>query len=96
MTRPGIALMQLLAQIGAAPRRKYCRRCIELAHRMNVWGVAGCRRRRRVILAQLKRAYDAAGLLTKLAALGHALSAGLPLTLDGLLDEALRRSETTC
>jgi hypothetical protein len=85
--------MHLLTEIGAAPRRKRCRRCIELAHKMNAWGVEGCRRRRREIIAHLKVGYGAAPLTAKLLAGAVAIATGLPLTLDGLLDEALRRCE---
>jgi hypothetical protein len=81
---PGTSLHRLRPKEGCG--------CGAMIAQMNAWGVEGCRRRRREIIAHLKQAYGEATLLTKLTAFGQALANGLPLTLAGLVDEALRRA----
>lgn len=88
---PGTELHKLIAELGITPTPT-CP-CEQMRLRMNAWGPAGCREHREEILAHMRTAYDEASVVTKLRAGVLALAKDLPLTLAGLLDEAIRRAE---
>jgi len=100
-TGPGTDLKHLIAEFGLKPTTSCA--CEAMLLQMNAWGVTGCREHRAEILAHLTKAYKSTANLTKLRAgltalASHATApftggAPLPLTLEGLLDEALRRAE---
>jgi len=87
---PGTALKSILSELGIKPT-KSCG-CDAFASRMNIWGVAGCLEHREEIEAHLRTAHDSADLATKLRAGANAIAQGKPLTLAGLLDLAIERS----
>lgn len=88
---PGAELKRLFAGLQIT-KTDGCN-CDEWISRMNAWGIAGCQEHRGEILTHLNKAYKSASNLTKIQAGFAAFSQGLPLTLEGLLDEALRRAE---
>jgi hypothetical protein len=61
--------------------------------KMDAWGPAGCREHRGEILAHLESAYSSTDWPTVLRAGTLAIAKGLPLTIEGLLAEAMRRAE---
>ena len=61
---------------------------------MNEWGPEGCRERRNEILEHLDEEFDAASLTTKAVALGMAIWKGIPLSLNGILELAITRTES--
>lgn len=87
---PGTELKKLFDELGVKPKRS-CQ-CDQRMKEMNQLGVEGCKRSHARILYTLMDAYDEASIATKATALAMALSKGLPLTLEGLLDEAIRRA----
>jgi len=87
---PGTALESILSELGI--KRTASCGCDAFASRMNIWGVEGCREHREEILEHLRTAYDSADLTTKLRAGANAIAQGKPLTLAGLLDLAIERS----
>lgn len=88
---PGTELHNLVAELGITPTAT-CG-CEAMRRQMNDWGPAGCREHREEILAHLRTAYDEASVATKMKAGVLVLAKWLPLTLEGLLDEAIRRAE---
>lgn len=89
--RPGTELMRLLRELKVQPK-KGCP-CNQRRWQMDEWGIDGCHANRATIIAWMQDGFDLAGLGEKLKAGALALAKGLPLTLDGLLDEAIRRAE---
>lgn len=85
---PGTELKKILASLGVST----CGTCQAWADQMNLWGIAGCCEHREEILSRLRQAYDESDLLTKLRAAGNAVTHGLPLTLEGLLELAIERA----
>jgi hypothetical protein len=99
---PGTHLASLLGALAIKPS-KCDGTCDEWRHQMDVWGADGCRQHRDEILSHLGDAYRTSSLATRvmagmtavrLNALAMAgLSDGSPLTISGLLDEAIRRAD---
>lgn len=89
---PGTHLEAILRQLQIRVDGPGCR-CLEMKVQMDYWGPEGCRQNRETILNHLRKKYNEADIPTKITALRRALSQGLPKTLEGLLDEAIRRSE---
>jgi hypothetical protein len=87
---PGRELHELLEQLGFNIGGCNCQEWID---RMNRWGVDGCREHRAEIIAHLEEEKDSATLTEKLKAGVLAIANGLPLTIGGLVDEAIRRAE---
>lgn len=88
---PGAELALLLAELGIA--EKIGCRCKQIAAAMNQAGAAGCRARRDEFLAKLGENAKHYSWLEKLAAANAAWVQGLPLSLGGMFDEAIRRAE---
>ena len=88
----GDALTALLREYGLASKSSCS--CKSWAGKMNEWGVAGCREHRAEIVAHLGEAYHAATWWDTFTAAGSAVYHSLPLTLGGMVDEAIRRTET--
>lgn len=88
----GDALTKLIAEYGLAAKSSCS--CKSWAGKMNEWGVAGCREHRAEIVAHLGEAYHAATWWDTFRAAGSAVYHSLPLTLGGMVDEAIRRTET--
>jgi hypothetical protein len=88
----GDALTALLQEYGLAAQSSCS--CKSWAGKMNEWGVAGCQSHRAEIVAHLGEAYHAATWWQTLTAAGNAAYKSLPLTLGGMVDEAIRRTET--
>jgi IS5 family transposase len=87
---PGWHLERLLASLGLTPGGCNCE---ARARQMDLWGVEGCRARRDEILAWLREEQAKRGWAELAGAAWKALSGGLPLSAEGLLDEAIRRAE---
>jgi len=87
----GDALTALLREYGLAAKSSCS--CKSWAGRLNEWGVAGCREHRAEIIAHLAEAYHAATWWDTFRAAGSAVYHSLPLTLGGMVDEAIRRTE---
>jgi hypothetical protein len=87
----GDALTALLREYGLAAKSTCS--CKSWAGKMNEWGVAGCREHRAEIVAHLAEAYHAATWWDTFKAAGSAVYHSLPLTLGGMVDEAIRRTE---
>lgn len=88
---PGTHLAIMLGQMGIKSEGS-CG-CFEKQVQMDYLGSMGCRKERAKFLEHLKTAYKKADIPTKATALKLAIREGLPLTLGGLLDEAIRRAE---
>jgi len=89
----GTELTKLIAEYGIKPV-KSCG-CDSWKNKLNEWGVAGCMANRQAIIDHLSDAYHAATWWQTLTAAGNAAFKSLPLTLGGMVDEAIRRSETS-
>ena len=89
----GDALTALLREYGLAAKSSCS--CKSWAGKMNEWGVVGCREHRAEIIAHLGEAYHAATWWDTFRAAGSAVYHSLPLTLGGMVDEAIRRTETS-
>jgi len=89
----GDALTALLREYGLASKSSCS--CKSWAGKMNEWGVAGCREHRAEIVAHLGEAYHSATWWDTLTAAGNAAYKSLPLTLGGMVDEAIRRTENS-
>jgi hypothetical protein len=87
---PGTELHKLLHAMGFTPGG--CN-CDAWRDRMNTWGVDGCREHRQEIIDHLESMKDSATLKDKLRAGVLAVANGLPLTIPGLVDEAIRRDD---
>lgn len=88
---PGTELSAIFRELGLKPN-KSCG-CAAKARQMDAWGISGCKEHRGEILAWMKEAYAQAGWVEKSQAAWQAVSRGLPLTLEGLLDLAIERAE---
>jgi len=89
---PGTELHAILSKLGFKIGGPGCGNgCQAWIDKMNRWGVAGCRENRQAIIDHLNKNKDAATLTEKIKAGAFALAAGLPLTVEGLVDEAIRR-----
>jgi hypothetical protein len=89
----GDELAKLLTQYGLSAKSSCS--CKSWAGKMNEWGVEGCRKHRAEIIAHLNEAYHAATWWDTFRAAGNAVMKDLPLTLGGMVDEAIRRTETS-
>jgi hypothetical protein len=90
---PGTELHSMLQTLGFKIGGPGCGNgCQAWIDRMNHWGVDGCREHRDEIIDHLERQKDNAALSAKLKAGALALAAGLPLTIGGLVDEAINRA----
>jgi hypothetical protein len=89
----GDELKSLLKKYGLKPV-KSCG-CDSWAAKMNEWGIEGCSLHRAEIIAHLNMAYQAATWWDTIRAAGNAVMKDLPLTLGGMVDEAIRRTETS-
>jgi hypothetical protein len=87
--RPGSELASLLHRLGFPT----CGQCQQMARQMDSWGVSGCRQHLAEIHDWLQAQAARTGLLARAAAGVQALAAGLPLTVAGLVAEAIRRAE---
>lgn len=90
---PGWHMAQMLTQLGIRPREGDSCKCLKQQAKMDRLGASGCRQKFADLLAHLQAQYDDASLATKLQAAALALTGGLPLSLAGLLEEAIRRAE---
>lgn len=90
---PGTEFMRLTNELGL--RAKGGCGCNSLKDQMNRLGVEGCRREKGRLLAALGANAEKFSWLDKLRAGAAAIAGGLPLTLEGLLDEAIRRADLT-
>ena len=89
----GDAMTALIREYGLAAKSTCS--CKSWAGKLNEWGVAGCREHRAEIVAHLGEAYHAATWWDTFKAAGSAVYHSLPLTLGGMVDEAIRRAETS-
>lgn len=89
----GDELTKLIKEYNLTPK-KSCG-CDSWAAQMNEWGSEGCSLHRAEIIAHLNEAYHAATWWETLTAAGSAAYKSLPLTLGGMVDEAIRRTETS-
>ncbi len=88
----GTELTAIFKELGIKPTSS-CN-CNQLAANMDKWGVEGCRgEHRSLLLCSLQKAYGAADWKQKVSAGFAAIAKGLPLTLEGVLDEGIRRAE---
>jgi hypothetical protein len=81
----------MFSQVGVSSREG-CN-CDLHIDQMNRWGVEGCREHREEILGWLREGAKNYGWLEKLQAGINAKRLGLPLTIEDLLDESIRRAE---
>ncbi len=88
---PGTELKALLAQLGIKP--KSACKCVAKAKIMDQLGAAAIRADKATWIAYLTEAYNTTGWVMKATAAIQAFRHGLPKTIEGLLDEALRRAE---
>lgn len=89
----GDELTKLIAEYGIKPIST-CP-CKSWANKMNEWGVDGCKLHREEIIAHLNTAYHSSTWWQTLTAAGNAAYKSLPLTLGGMVDEAIRRAESS-
>jgi hypothetical protein len=89
----GDALTALLREYGIKPV-KSCG-CDSWKQKLNEWGVAGCVTNRQAIIDHLSDAYHSSTWWDTFKAAGSAVYHSLPLTLGGIVDEAIRRTETS-
>jgi hypothetical protein len=87
----GTQLMRLWRELRIKPKRG-CD-CRTLARDMNKLGPAGCREQRDALLARMEKNAEKYGIADKLTAGVLALWQGKPLSIAGMLDEAIRQSE---
>ena len=88
----GDSLTALIREYGIKPV-KSCG-CDSWKQKLNEWGIEGCMSNRQAIIDHLSDAYHAATWWQTLTAAGNAAYKSLPLTLGGMVDEAIRRTET--
>ena len=87
----GTELHKLLESLGVKPTAS-----CQCAAKRAEWdrnGVAWAREHKAEIVAHVQEAYDAASVLDKLRAGANAMTQGLPMTIEGLVEEAIRRAE---
>lgn len=84
---PGTELKKIFKTLGVP----YCQACNDLAKKMNDWGVEGCKAHRAEIIADIESRAMKFNIMewTKLGI--KLAAAGLPLSIAGLVDEAIRR-----
>ena len=87
----GDVMTALIREYGLAAKSTCS--CKSWAGKMNEWGVAGCREHRAEIIAHLAEAYHSSTWWDTFRAAGSAVYHSLPLTLGGMVDEAIRRTE---
>ena len=87
----GDVMTALLKEYGLAAKSSCS--CKSWAGKMNEWGIAGCRDHRAEIIAHLNEAYHSSTWWDTFRAAGSAVYHSLPLTLGGMVDEAIRRTE---
>jgi hypothetical protein len=90
MDGPGTELVEMLKQMADGDD---CPTCPLRAAQMNIWGVKGCREHFDEIVGWLQESADKLNLIQYLAAGAKAAATGLPLTIPGLVTEAIRRCE---
>jgi len=88
---PGTHLKIMIYQLGAY-RPDGCN-CPEWVTKMNAWGPAGCREHLREIIEHLQEARSKIDWDKLFEMLKKALALGLPVTIKGLIREAIRRAE---
>lgn len=88
---PGTELNAIFKSLSVKPRNG-CD-CNRVMAWMDCIGPKGCRQRRCEILAKLEANYSLYSWADKIKAAAIALLKGLPLSLEGLLDEAIRRAD---
>ncbi len=87
---PGTEMAAMLREMGI--KKKSGCGCDDWVAKMNAWGVEGCKARRAEIVEHMKKAYDLSDYWTKAKAAALAWLNGLPMSLDGLTDEAILRA----
>jgi hypothetical protein len=87
---PGTELAKLLGSLGFKTDQS-CG-CEEVKNWMNRLGVDGCRRERQRIIDHLGGEWGKTAFGKKLVAAFKAAVSGVPLTIPGLVDEAIRRA----
>lgn len=91
---PGWHMTALIAEYGLGGSHG-CG-CAEFARQMDEWGISGCRDHRSEIVGRLEEKFGEilrANQTALMQAGAAALWNGLPLTIGGLFDEALHRTE---
>ena len=86
---PGTELVAILRKLGAPE----CDRCKEYAQQMNRWGVEGCKALRQEIIDHLEVERRQLSFFQQMLAAGLAIRHGLPLTIPGLVDEAISQAQ---
>lgn len=89
----GDELKSLLKEYGIKPI-KTCG-CDSWAAKMNEWGSEGCSLHRAEIIAHLNTSYHASTWWDTFRAAGNAVIKDLPLTLGGMVDEAIIRARNS-
>ncbi len=67
--------------------------CNDFKRKMELWGPQGCRDNKNTIREWLKEKKQDVGILQMLMGGIAGVLNGQPLTIDGLIDEAIRRAE---
>lgn len=86
---PGTELARIFGSVGASS----CQQCTDLARRMDDWGVAGCKEHRAEIVADIESRSNKVSLQDMVKLGAKLFTSGLPLSIGGLVDEAIRRAE---
>jgi len=93
---PGTELHNMLDKLGFRldPKDLSCG-CKSMIDKMNRWGAEGCKKEnnRKEILEHLNKQKHLTPLGGKLKAGALAIKHGLPLTVEGLLDEAIKKAD---
>jgi hypothetical protein len=96
---PGNRLKEIIGSVGLE-KTGGCR-CDEMLVKMNAWGIDGCREHRAEIIAHLKAAYKETSWADFATASAKAIASGLAFSINpldpfgSLVDEAIRRAEST-
>lgn len=92
---PGRELAKLIKELGV---KIDCKACSELAYKMRVWGVDGCREHRSELVKEISSRLGDVSWFTRIAA---ATRAAFTFNIDlldpvgSLVDEAIRRAEAS-
>ncbi len=91
---PGTELHLMLDKMGFRldPKNLSCK-CQAMIDKMNRWGVKGCRDNKVEIAKHLNEQKHLTPMHEKIKAGAIAWKAGIPLTVDGMIDEAIVRAE---
>ena len=91
---PGTELHLILDKLGFRldPKNLGCK-CQAMIDKMNRWGVKGCRDHKAEIAKHLNEQKHLTPMKEKINAGILAWTAGLPMTVDGMIDEAIARAE---